>query len=368
MSLAGSLYRSALRPALFNLDAERAHELTLGALSVAHRCALARSALRAAFGVEDDGSLAVELFGRRFPTPLGVAAGLDKGAVAYNALGAMGFSFVEVGTVTARPQPGNPRPRLFRLPRDGAVINRMGFNNAGCDAVARSLAAHPPDRVIVGVNLGKSKVTALSDAPADYAASARALAPYADYAVINVSSPNTPGLRSLQSVDALAGIVRAVRPELSRRGVPLLVKIAPDLADEDVDAVVDLALAEGLAGLVATNTTLRRDGLATPAGEVRALGDGGLSGAPLRERSRAVVARISSRAGRSLPVIGVGGVSSADDAWALIEAGASLVQVYTGFIYQGPTMALELTEGLRSRMSSEAAPSLAAVVGRRARG
>ena len=368
MSILGSLYRSALRPALFSLDAERAHELTLSTLATAHRSALLRSALRSTFGVVDDGSLGVELFGRRFPTPLGIAAGLDKGAVAYNALGAMGFSFVEVGTVTAHAQLGNPRPRLFRLPRDGAVINRMGFNNAGCAAVARKLAAHPSDHVVVGVNLGKSKVTALVDAPADYAASARALAPFADYAVINVSSPNTPGLRSLQSVDALLGIVRAVRPTLADRGVPLLVKIAPDLADEDVDAVVDLALAEGLAGLVATNTTLRRDGLATPAEEVRALGDGGLSGAPLRSRSRAVVARIFSRAGRALPVIGVGGISSADDAWAMIEAGASLVQVYTGFIYQGPTMAREITEGLRTRLRSEAVPSLAAVVGRRAHG
>ena len=368
MTLLGSIYRGALRPALFALDAERAHELTLDALSVAQRSPAARAPLRAAFGVDDDGSLAVELFGRRFATPLGVAAGLDKRAVAYNALGALGFSFVEVGTVTAHPQPGNPRPRLFRLPRDGAVINRMGFNNPGCDAVARSLAAVPADRVIVGVNLGKSKVTALDEAPADYAASARALAPYADYAVINVSSPNTPGLRSLQSVEALAGIVRAVRPALADRAVPLLVKIAPDLADEDIDAVVDLALAEGLAGLVATNTTLRRDGLRTPADEVRALGDGGLSGAPLRDRSRAVVARIAARAGRGLPVIGVGGVSTADDAWAMIEAGASLVQVYTGFIYRGPTMARELTAGLRARLRADGAPSLAAVVGRRARG
>lgn len=368
MNIPGSLYRSALRPALFSLDAERAHELTLDALALAQRYAPLRGALRAAFGVEDDGSLAVELFGRRFPTPFGVAAGLDKGAVAYNALGALGFSFVEVGTVTEHPQPGNPRPRLFRLPADGAVINRMGFNNPGCEAASRALAAHPPDGVIVGVNLGKSKVTPLVDAPSDYAASARALAPYADYAVINVSSPNTPGLRSLQSVDALVGIVRAVRPALSDRGVPLLVKIAPDLADEDIDAVVDLALAEGLAGLVATNTTLRRDGLRTPAEVVRSLGDGGLSGEPLRSRSREVVARIFSRAGRSLPVIGVGGVSSADDAWDMVEAGASLVQVYTGFIYRGPTMASELTEGMRARLRSSGAGSLSAVVGRRADG
>jgi dihydroorotate dehydrogenase len=366
--LAAALYRAALRPALFALDAERAHELTLRSLAVAHRAPAARAALRAAFGVADDGALAVEVFGRRFPSPLGIAAGLDKEAVAYNALGAMGFSFVEVGTITAHPQPGNPRPRLFRLPRDGAVINRMGFNNPGCEATARTLAAHPSDGVIVGVNLGKSKVTALVDAPADYAASARALAPHADYAVINVSSPNTPGLRTLQSVDALAGIVRAVRPALADRAVPLLVKIAPDLADEDIDAVVDLCIGESVAGIVATNTTLRRDGLATSSDAVEALGDGGLSGSPLRARSRAVVARISARASRALPIIGVGGVSTADDAWALIEAGASLVQVYTGFIYRGPTMARELAGGLRARLRADGASSLAAVVGRRARG
>lgn len=368
MNLLGGLYRGALRPALFGLDAERAHALTLGGLATAQASPLARRTLRATFGVEDDGALAVEVFGRRFATPLGVAAGLDKEAVAYNALGAMGFSFVEVGTITAHAQPGNERPRLFRLPRDGAVLNRMGFNNPGCDAAARHLAAHPPDGVTVGVNLGKSKVTPLADAPADYAASARALAPYADYAVINVSSPNTPGLRSLQSVDALAAIVRAVRPALADRALPLLVKIAPDLADEDVDAVVDLARAEGLAGLVATNTTLRRDGLVTPADEVRAMGDGGVSGAPVRARSREVVARIHRRAGAALPVIGVGGVFTADDAWDLLEAGASLVQVYTGFIYRGPTMARELSEGLRARMRAEGATSLAPIVGRRAGG
>lgn len=368
MSLVGGLYRGALRPLLFGLDAERAHSLTMRGLAAAQGSPAARSALRATLGAPADGALAVEVFGRRFATPFGVAAGLDKEAVAYNALGALGFSFVEVGTVTAHAQPGNDRPRLFRLPRDGAVINRMGFNNPGCEAAARHLAAHPPDGVVVGVNLGKSKVTPLEGAPADYAASARALAPYADYAVINVSSPNTPGLRSLQSVDALAGIVRAVRPALADRGTPLLVKIAPDLADEDVDAVVDLALAEGLSGLVATNTTLRRDGLATPAVEVEAMGPGGLSGAPVRARARAVVARIHRRAGRALPVIGVGGVFTADDAWALIEAGASLVQVYTGFIYRGPTMAGELSAGILARMRAENLTSLASVVGRGAGG
>jgi dihydroorotate dehydrogenase len=368
VSVVGGLYRGALRPLLFGLDAERAHSLTLGALRLAQSSGVARAALRATFGVGGDDALAVEVFGRRFATPFGVAAGLDKEAVAYNTLGALGFSFVEIGTVTAHAQPGNDRPRLFRLPRDGAVINRMGFNNPGCDAAARHLAAHPPDGVIVGVNLGKSKVTELADAPHDYATSARALAPYADYAVINVSSPNTPGLRSLQSVDALAAIVRAVRPALADRAVPLLVKIAPDLADDDVDAVVDLARAEGLAGLVATNTTLRRDGLVTPPDAVKAMGAGGLSGAPVRARSREVVARIYRRAGGDLPVIGVGGVFTADDAWALIEAGASLVQVYTGFIYRGPTMARELSEGLRARLRADGAASVASVVGRRAGG
>ena len=362
------MYRGVLRPALFGLDAERAHGLAMHALAVAHRSPAACRALRALAGAADDGSLAVHALGRRFTSPFGVAAGLDKGAEAYNALGALGFGCVEVGTVTARAQDGNARPRLFRLPADRALLNRMGFNNPGATVVAQRLAAVPPEGVVLGVNIGKSRAASLDEAAADYAESARLLAPFAAYVVINVSSPNTPGLRSLQSVEALAPIVRAVRAAMPAPAPPLLVKIAPDLADEDIDAVTDLARAEGLAGIVATNTTLRRDGLVTPAEAVRALGDGGVSGAPLRERSAAVVARVFRRCAGELTIVGAGGVFDADDAWRLVEAGATLVQVYSGFVYQGPSLARELSAGLRARMRSEGVRDLAELRGRRAAG
>jgi dihydroorotate dehydrogenase len=232
----------------------------------------------------------------------------------YNALGALGFGAVEVGTVTALGQPGNPRPRLFRLPDDGALLNRMGFNNDGAEAAAHAVKAVPPRGVVLGVNLGKSKVTPLERAHEDYRDSAARLGPLADYLVINVSSPNTPGLRALQSVEALEGIITAVRAATAARPVPLLVKLAPDLADEDLDAVTDLARTLRLDGLVATNTTIRRDGLRDPEA-AKALGDGGVSGAPVKARSTEVIRRIRRRAGRDLTLIGVGGVRTADDAW-----------------------------------------------------
>ena len=363
MSAVRTLYQRAVRPAMFALDAERAHEVATAGLALAHRSRSARAALRAAIGHRDDEALATEVFGLRFRSPVGVAAGFDKRAELYNALGALGFGAVEVGTITAHAQPGNERPRLFRLADDRAVINRMGFNNPGAEAAEAALRAHKPDGVVLGVNLGKSKVTALEDAPDDYAASARRLGPFADYMVINVSSPNTPGLRSLQSVDALRPIVRAVRGALAGRAVPLLVKIAPDLADEDVDAVADLAWEERLAGVVATNTTLSRDALRAPAEAVAAMGAGGLSGAPLRARSTAVISRLWRRAGARVPIVGAGGVFSADDAWEKLAAGASLVQVYTGFIYEGPTIARDIARGLGARLRREGFARLSDVVG-----
>ncbi len=275
---------------MFALDAERAHEVAVRGLSLVHRVSTLRAVVRTTLAPVDDARLAVDAFGLRFRNPVGVAAGFDKGASLYNALGALGFGAVEVGTLTGRAQPGNDRPRLFRLPADRAVLNRMGFNNAGVDAAEIALRAHRPEGIVLGVNLGKSKVTPLEDAPAEYADGARRLASLADYLVINVSSPNTPGLRSLQSVDALRPIVRAVRESLHGRRVPLLVKIAPDLNDDDVDAVADLARDESLDGLIATNTTLSREGLTTDPAHVVAMGAGGLSGAPLRARSTAVIA------------------------------------------------------------------------------
>ncbi len=240
----------------------------------------------------------------------------------------------------------------------------MGFNNPGAEEAAKAIASHPPDGVVLGVNLGKSKVTALEDAPADYAESARLLGPFADYMVINVSSPNTPGLRSLQSVDALRPIVRAVRGALGDRHVPLLVKIAPDLADEDVDAVADLAWEERLAGVVATNTTLSREGLHASPERVAEIGAGGLSGAPRYAARRSTSSRACGRRGGArVPIVGAGGVFTADDAWETLAAGASLVQVYTGFIYEGPTIARDIARGLAARMKREGVATVGDVVG-----
>jgi dihydroorotate dehydrogenase len=303
----------------------------------------------------------VDAMGLRFPNPLGLAAGFDKSAEGVDALAALGFGFVEVGTVTALPQPGNPRPRLFRLPADHAVVNRMGFNNDGAEVVAARLArrarrldrrdrrgtrriagtAAHRNRPVLGVNIGKSKVVPEDDEAAvlaDYAVGARLLAPYADYLVVNVSSPNTPGLRSLQAVDRLAPLldeVRRVADDAAGRFVPLCVKIAPDLADEDVVAIGELARDRGLDGLIATNTTISRDGLRTPAAEVEALGGGGLSGPVLRRRSLEVLRLLRAQDPR-ITLISVGGVTSAHDLVERRRAGANLVQAYTGFVYGGP--------------------------------
>jgi dihydroorotate dehydrogenase len=322
----GRVYRWVRR-----VPAETAHEAALRAIRVAGLVPGAAAALRAVLGPRDP-ALRVRALGLDFPGPLGLAAGFDKDARGVAVLGAIGFGFVEVGTVTARPQPGNPRPRLFRLMADRAIINRMGFNNHG--AAAAVLRLRRRRHVIVGVNIGKTKAVPDDEAVADYVASARAVARVADYIVVNVSSPNTPGLRDLQAADRLRPLLTAVRQVIG--AVPLLVKIAPDLADEDVDAVADLAVELGLDGIIATNTTIARDGLVTPAAEVAALGAGGLSGPPLRDRSLAVLRRLHARAGDALVLIGAGGIETADDARDRLEAGATLVQAYTGFVYGGP--------------------------------
>ncbi len=277
-----------------------------------------------------------------------MAAGYDKGAVAPAALGRLGFGFVEVGTVTTHAQPGNPRPRLFRLPADRALLNRLGFNNPGAEAVAARLARAPPP-VVLGVNIGKSRVTPLEDAPADYAAAFARLAPHAAYVTVNVSSPNTAGLRALQDGDAL----RALLPAL-RGGPPVLLKIAPDLSDAQVDEAADVA-AELADGLVATNTTIARTGLRTSG--VEALGPGGVSGPPVRARALAVVGRVARRH-PGLPVVGVGGVTSADDAWAYLRAGARAVQLYTGLVYEGPGVARRICLGLLERLEREGVRSV----------
>ncbi|MGH3205202.1 MAG: quinone-dependent dihydroorotate dehydrogenase, partial [Streptosporangiaceae bacterium] len=294
-------------------------------------------------------------------------AGFDKDARATAGVGALGFGFVEVGTVTARAQPGNPRPRMFRLPADRALVNRMGFNNDGAAAAAARLRRRPRGGPVVGVNIGKTRAVPDNQAAADYAASARAVADVADYVVVNVSSPNTPGLRDLQAADRLRPVLVAVREALDAaagstaggsaaarsRRVPLLVKIAPDLAEQDVDALADLAVELGLDGIIATNTTVSREGLASSAAEVTAAGAGGLSGPPLRAPALAVLRRLRERAGDRMVLIAAGGIETPDDAWERLAAGATLVQAYTGFIYGGPLWPRRIHAGLarRSRAS-----------------
>ncbi|GAB4061178.1 quinone-dependent dihydroorotate dehydrogenase [Catellatospora paridis] len=326
-----TLFEKVVRPRLFRIgggDAEHAHEWTLRRLAGISRQPAVLSLLKRRYAVQRP----VDVFGVRFPNAVGLAAGMDKNGVALKAWPALGFGFVEVGTVTALAQPGNDRPRLFRLPDSRAIINRMGFNNEGAHALARRLAALGPLGVPLGISLGKSKVTPLEEAVADYRASYDALKSYGDYFAVNVSSPNTPGLRSLQDRDQLDAILAALTGER-----PILVKIAPDLTDHAVAELLEVCLARGVAGLIATNTTLGRDGVA-PADQATAAQAGGLSGAPLTERAHKVVSFVHSETNGRLPIIGVGGLMTADDAARMFDAGASLVQLYTGFIYHGPAL------------------------------
>ncbi len=338
-----SPYRLLFDNVLTRLDAETAHRLGFAALRASPALPLFRAP-----------SQPTQAMGLTFPGRLGLAAGFDKNAEGIDSLAALGFSFVEVGTVTGEPQPGNPRPRLFRLPADSAVVNRMGFNNDGAEVVAQRLSARRSGRhrdVIVGVNIGKTKVVPESEAVADYEKSTGLLAPHADYLVVNVSSPNTPGLRDLQAVDRLGPLLQAVRrraDSVTGDHLPLLVKIAPDLADKDVLAVADLALELGLDGIVATNTTVSREGLRSSASDVERAGPGGLSGDPVRARALEVITLLRERVGPDLTLVGVGGIGDATDARERLKAGATLLQAYTGFIYGGP--------GWPSRVQMELVP------------
>ncbi|OJX62099.1 MAG: dihydroorotate dehydrogenase (quinone) [Micrococcales bacterium 73-13] len=343
------MYRLLFRAILTRLDPERAHGLAHLAIRVLGWPVLAwapRLLTRAAPGI------GVTAMGIRFASPFGMAAGFDKDADMTIGLGALGFGHVEVGTVTAVPQPGNERPRLFRLLADRALVNRMGFNNRGAAAAARVLARtrRRPLRPVIGVNLGKSRVVAVEDAVADYLESTRLLAPLADYLVVNVSSPNTPGLRGLQELDRLRPLLAAVRAAAG--GVPLLVKIAPDMSDDQVTAITRLAVELGLAGLVATNTTVARDALATDPAVVAAAGAGGLSGPPLARRALQVLRAVRAEApDPAFCVVSVGGVETAEDVRERLAAGATLVQGYTAFIYRGPLWARAVNRGLARAVS-----------------
>jgi len=337
------VYPLFFRLVLTRIDPERAHHLAFEVIRALPTLGFGRLVRRFTRPRTD---LSVSALGLSFDSPFGLAAGFDKDGKAVIGLGQLGFGHVEVGTLTAIAQPGNPKPRLFRLIPDRAVINRMGFNNGGATAAVARLARvrATPGRPVLGINIGKSRVTAVEDATADYLASTAALSPLADYLVVNVSSPNTPGLRGLQELDQLAPLLGAVRSAAG--ATPLLVKIAPDLSDEEVTRISGLVVELGLDGIIATNTTISRAGLKTDAATVAAAGVGGLSGAPLAERSLEVLRLIRATVPAGLCVISVGGVETAEQVAERLEAGATLVQGYTAFLYRGPLWARQINRGL----------------------
>lgn len=363
------IYRSAIRPLLFRLDPENAHYFAMGLLSSSGRIPGVLALLRGMSSFKDS-RLQRELFGLNFSNPVGLAAGFDKDAKWMKELSALGFGFLEVGTLTAHAQSGNPKPRLFRVPADSGVINRMGFNNEGSEVAAQRLAKYLPS-LPLGINLGKSKVTPNELAEGDYLLSFRRVFDYASYIAVNVSSPNTPGLRQLQDREPLTRLLMSLQAEnqkiaseRNRSPKPILLKIAPDLEDAQLDDIAELTLETKIAGLIATNTTISRSGLKTPEQRITEIGNGGLSGKPLTERSRAVVSRLFRRTEGKVPIIGVGGIFKAEDAWRMIGAGASLVQVYTGFIYEGPLCVKRINQGLSKQLASAGLTNISEAVGR----
>jgi dihydroorotate dehydrogenase len=357
----GSLYRAALRPLLFGLDSERAHDLTIAALSRLSSSGAGLTLLRALSGARSQPALPVEAFGLRFPNPLGAAAGLDKRGTALPAWEALGFGFCEIGGVTAHPQPGNDKPRMFRAVASHGIVNRMGFNNGGAAALAATLrgfrAAGRWPRHPVGINLGKSKVTPLEDAASDYASSFEQLADLGDFFVVNVSSPNTPGLRALQDRALLDEILAALGERNRARAAPrpILVKVAPDLSFDALDEILELVEPRRLAGIVATNTTIARPATDDPALSRVYAEAGGLSGGPLAARATEVIRHLSRRSGGKLPIIGVGGILDGDSALEKLDAGATLLQVYSGLVYEGPGLIGEILAAIAARSAAQRA-------------
>jgi dihydroorotate dehydrogenase len=354
------VYRSLVRPLLFRLPAETAHELALHSLSFLPAGFIAKHV--------NNPALSIKRFGLTFPNPIGLAAGFDKNGIALQPLAALGFGFIEAGTVTYHPQPGNPRPRLFRLSEDKALINRAGFNNEGAAAFARRVSKDRP-HCVLGVSIGKSKITPLENATEDYLASFELVYDIADYVAINVSSPNTPQLRELQQSQQLETLLSALqtRRRALQKDVPLLVKLSPDLERHDLETIVEVIARLKIDGIIATNTTVSRDNLQTDAGRVAACGEGGLSGKPLKDRATRMIAELYELTGGRIPLIGVGGIFTAEDAWEKIAAGASLVQLYTGFIYRGPRIAQEINEGLAKILAREGFANLEAAIGCKAK-
>lgn len=366
------LWRSVGRNLLFKFPAEWTHHFSMGTFAGISSIPAIPSLMRSRFTVKDP-RLETEAFGLKFANPVGLAAGFDKDAKWFPDLANLGFSHVEVGTLTGQPQPGNPKPRLFRLPADSAIINRMGFNNEGADAAARRLARTPKARHsdVLGINIGKTKVVPVTEATEDYLFSFERLFSYADYFTVNVSSPNTPGLRELQNREPLIELLNRLQDlntqlssdhEIARK--PILLKIAPDLGDGQLEDIVSIVKETKLNGLIATNTTIARDGLNTSDERVQEIGNGGLSGSPLTTRSRDIVSQAYKLSDGAFPIIGVGGIMNGDDAWQMICAGASLVQLYTGFIYGGPSIVKEINQTVLRRLTELNLNSVSEAVGR----
>lgn len=340
------MYKQLLKPLVFKLNPEKAHYLTFDLLKLGMGHALGRAIGKSLFNIEHP-KLERELFGLKFKNPVGLAAGLDKDAKVFNELASLGFGFIEIGTLTPKPQPGNDKPRLFRLPKDEAIINRMGFNNEGVDAAVERLK-HRKSNTIIGGNIGKNKVTPNEDAVKDYEYCFNALFDVVDYFVVNVSSPNTPNLRELQDKKPLTDLLNRLQ-EINNskpKRKPLLLKIAPDLTNSQLDDIINIVAITKIDGIVATNTTIAREPLTYPKAEIEAIGMGGLSGKPLTKRSTEVIAYLKTKSNNAFPIIGVGGIHSPEDAMEKIKAGADLIQLYTGFIYEGPGLIKRINKAI----------------------
>jgi dihydroorotate dehydrogenase len=340
------MYQSIIKPLLFSLNPEQAHHFANSLLKLVFSLPGASFATEKKFKVKHP-ALEKTVFGIKFPNPVGLAAGFDKDAKMYKEMGYLGFGFVEIGTVTPRPQSGNPRPRLFRLVKDNAIINRMGFNNEGVKAAAQRLKKRSPG-LIIGGNIGKNKDTPNENAFDDYKICFEELFPFVDYFVVNVSSPNTPGLRELQEKAPLKAILKGLQNlNLTKSSPkPILLKIAPDLTDNQLDDIIEIVKETGIAGVIATNTTIERKDLKTEQDFIGAIGPGGLSGKPLRGKSTEVIKYLSEKSAKGFPIIGVGGIHSPEDAIEKLEAGADLIQLYTGFVYEGPALINKINKAL----------------------
>ncbi len=341
------MYKALIKPILFLLAPEKAHYLTIFLLKFTLAIPIVGGLFRAWYKVEDP-RLERKLFGLTFPNPVGLAAGFDKEGKYYRAMSSLGFGFIEVGTVTPKGQDGNPQPRLFRLPQDNALINRMGFNNEGMDALTQRLKQSRPKNLIIGGNIGKNKVTPNEQATDDYVKCFEQLFPLVDYFVVNVSSPNTPNLRALQDKEPLTQLLSTLQSlnQQKSQPKPILLKIAPDLTNSQLDDIIDIVRDTKIDGVIATNTTISRADLNTSEAQIQSIGNGGLSGQPVKQRSTEVIRYLNTKSKGELTIIGVGGISSPEDAIEKIEAGAALIQVYTGLVYEGPSLIKRINKAL----------------------